>query len=83
MTTVSKWLRQIHRWLVVPFVFAIILMIIGGISQGETFELPGWLSLTLIGSLFSFILTGIYMFVQPYWARWQRSRRNSRELAAK
>ena len=69
MTTLNKWLRQIHRWLVVPFIVAIMVLIIGGISQGESFKLPGWLTVMAIGSLLLLLTTGLYMFVQHYWAR--------------
>lgn len=83
MFSLSKWLRQIHRWLVVPFGVAVIVMMMGSFSQGESFQTPGWVSLILIGSILFFFLTGLYMFAQPYWARWQRFRRSARELALK
>jgi ABC-type nickel/cobalt efflux system permease component RcnA len=73
MITLNKWMRQIHRWLVFPFTLAILLTIIGTISQGEAAQVPIWLNVMAIGSLLLLLLTGFYMFVQYYWVRWRRT----------
>jgi hypothetical protein len=78
MNTLNKWTRKIHRWLGLPFVLAFIVIIVSGIRQGEAFQLAGWLTVVAIGSLLGLLLTGLYMFVQHYWGRWQRARRSSR-----
>ena len=77
MSTLNKWMRKIHRWLGLPFVLAFIVLVVTGLSQGEAFELPGWLAGAAIGSLLGLVLTGVGMFVQHYWVRWQRARRSS------
>ena len=74
MHTLSKWIRQLHRWLVTPFLLAILVVVTGSIWGGEAFKLPGWLSIIAIGSLLSLLLTGVYMFAQHYWTKWRRTR---------
>ncbi len=74
MHTLGKWIRQIHRWLVMPFLLAILMALIGTIRGGEAFKLPDWLTIIVIGSLLSLLLTGVYMFAQHYWTKWRRSR---------
>jgi uncharacterized iron-regulated membrane protein len=78
MNALNKWNRKLHRWLGLPFMLAFIVLVVSGISQGDAFQLPGWLAAGAIGSLLGLLLTGLYMFVQHYWGRWQRSRRSSR-----
>ena len=77
MNTLNKWIRKIHRWLGLPFLLALAVVIVSSLRQGEAFQLPGWLSAAAIGSLLGLLLTGLYMFVQHYWVRWQRARRSS------
>jgi len=74
MHTLSKWIRRIHRWLVIPFLLAILVLVISSIRGGEAFKLPGWLSIIAIGSLLSLLLTGAYMFAQHYLTKWRRAR---------
>ena len=77
MNTLNKWNRKIHRWLGLPFLLALAVVIVSSLRQGEAFQLPAWLSAAAIGSLLGLLLTGLYMFVQHDWARWQRARRSS------
>ena len=72
MNFINKWVRRIHRWLVIPLTFAIILLIIGSMRQGEAFKTPGWLGLLGILSILLLVITGVYMFAQHYWSRWWR-----------
>jgi hypothetical protein len=78
MKRLTIWIRKLHRWLVVPFLAAIIVLLAGTITQGEGYEMPGWLTAAAIVSLLSLFLTGLYMFVQHYGAKWRRARRSSR-----
>ena len=73
MRTLNKWIRQIHRWLVMPLLLAILVVVIGSIRGGEAFQSPAWLTIIAIGSLLSLGLTGLYMFAQHYWARRRRA----------
>jgi hypothetical protein len=72
MRTWNKWIRHIHRWLVVPFVLALIYLFINVLMQGESFLLPIWLNIMAIGSLFALLFTGLYMFGHHYWLQWRR-----------
>ncbi len=74
MHTLNKWTRQIHRWLVMPFLLAILVLVISSLQGGEAFESPGWLTIIAIGSLLSLLLTGAYMFAQHYLTKWRRAR---------
>ena len=64
----SKWIRQIHRWLSIVFTAGVmfnIVMIV--ILKGE--ELAFWVYLLPLGPLALLLPTGLYMFAQPYVAR--------------
>ncbi len=74
MGKINRWIRKIHRWLVAPFLIAILCLLIGSATGGETFTLPVWLNILAIGSLIALLLTGLYMFAQHYWAKWRRAR---------
>jgi hypothetical protein len=75
MKTFNKWIRLIHRWLVVPFVSVIVLLLVGMILKGPDFQLAGWISAIALGSLLLLFLSGLYMFAQHYVAKWRRGRR--------
>jgi uncharacterized iron-regulated membrane protein len=83
MKAVSNWIRKIHRWLAIPLFVAVAVLLISTVTQGEGYQSPGWLNVIAIGSILSLLLTGLYMFVQHYAARWRRSRRMSRKQAGK
>jgi hypothetical protein len=82
MSNVNKWIRQIHRWLAMPFVIAIIILIAGSVQQGADYVSPGWLGALGIGSILSLALTGLYMFVQHYLSKWRRAARSTRPAKA-
>jgi hypothetical protein len=52
-----------------------VLLLAGMILNGAGFQLAGWINAIALGSLLLLFLTGLYLFVQHYLARWQRSRR--------
>jgi predicted transporter len=74
MNKLNRWIRRLHRWLVIPFLLAIIYLIVGSVINGRTFIMPALLNVMAIGSLLSLLLTGAYMFAQHYWAKWRRAR---------
>ena len=67
----SKWLRQIHRWLSIAFTVAVIVNIVA-LRQGEPVVWVGLLALLPLALL---LLTGLYLFVLRYAARWRSERR--------
>lgn len=63
----SKWIRQIHRWLSIAFTATVIANIVA-LTTG-TGKPPDWITYSPLPPLFLMMLTGLYMFVQPYVAR--------------
>jgi ABC-type polysaccharide/polyol phosphate export permease len=65
------WLRQIHRWASIIFT-AIVAGIFVAMGVGKT---PAyWVYLMPLIPLAVLVVTGLYMFVLPYAARWRGGR---------
>ena len=63
----KKWIRQIHRWLSIAFTVAVIVNIV---AMGQK-EPALWVGLLALLPLVLLLLTGLYLFVLPYAARWR------------
>ena len=63
----NKWVRQTHRWLSIAFTVAVILNTVAVALKKYTFSV-GLLALVPLALL---LLTGLYLFVLPYAARWR------------
>jgi hypothetical protein len=70
----NDWIRQIHRWLSIAFTVAVIVNLV---AWGQGKEPPVWVGLLALFPLVLLMLTGLYMFVQPYAAKWRRERRTA------
>lgn len=70
----NSWIRQIHRWLSIAFTLTVIANFIALARSGAT--PPAWITYAPLFPLALLLLTGLYMFVLPYAARW-RGRRAS------
>ena len=71
----NELIRQIHRWLSIAFTAAVIITFFA-LAQ----EHPAvWVSYLPLPPLFLLMLSGLYLFVLPYAARWRRNsaKRNS------
>ena len=68
----NKWLRQIHRWLSIIFTVSVIVTFIGLAQKNPVV----WVSYVPLLPLALLLLTGLYLFVQPYASKW-RSRRST------
>lgn len=66
----SKWNRQIHRWISVIFVLAVIVTTVGSMQE----QPPEWVYFLPLLPLLLLAVTGIYLFVLPYAARWRNPR---------
>lgn len=66
----SKWLRQIHRWLSVVFTAAVVINIVA-IAMKKYSAGVGLLAVAPLALMF---LSGLYLFLLPYAARWGRRR---------
>jgi len=63
----NKWIRQTHRWLSVAFTVAVIATFIA-LAQEKPIVWVSYVPLLPLGLLF---LTGLYLFVLPYAAKWR------------
>lgn len=68
----NNWFRQAHRWLSVAFTVAVIINGIA-VAQGKYTAKLGLMAVFALALQF---LTGTYLFVLPYAARWRISRRS-------
>jgi hypothetical protein len=59
--------RQIHRWLSIAFTVAVIVNIVALIQQKQAV----WVGLLALFPLAFLMLTGLYLFVLPYAAKWR------------
>lgn len=67
----SKWIRQFHRWVSILFTVIVVAIFVAlGLGQ-EPAEWAYYLPLLPLALL---MLTGLYMFVLPYFAK-QRAKR--------
>ena len=61
----SKWVRQIHRWLSIAFTAGVVTYMVA-MSQGTP---PAWLGLFALVPLILLLVSGLYMFALPYVRR--------------
>ena len=68
----NKWIRQVHRWLSMIFTTVVIgIFIILGAGEEPAY----WVYFLPLFPLALLMLTGLYMFVLPYAAKWRSGRR--------
>ncbi len=73
----SKWIRQIHRWQAIAFTVTVVANFIAlGMGRGQQPE--AWITYSPLAPLALLLITGLYMFVLPYAAKWRSARRDSR-----
>ena len=63
----NSWIRQIHRWLSIAFTVTVVANFVA-MGLGEP---PAWVVYSPLLPLFLLLLTGLYMFVLPYAAKWR------------
>lgn len=61
----NRWVRQIHRWVSIVFVLAVIANIVASILG----SLEVWVGLLALVPLIVLLVTGLYLFVLPYAAK--------------
>jgi hypothetical protein len=68
----SKWIRQIHRWVSIVFTVTVIAnIVVMSVRPGQ--QPPPWVTYSPLLPLGFLLLTGLYMFVLPYAAKWKRA----------
>jgi cytochrome b len=65
----NKVIRQTHRWLSIAFTVAV-LVNIAALGQGEP---AVWVGLLALFPLILLMVSGLYLFMLPYAARWRRT----------
>lgn len=63
-------IRQTHRWLSIAFTLAVIANIAAMGQEGPAI----WVGLLALFPLILLLLSGLYLFILPYAARWRRGR---------
>lgn len=71
----NTWIRQAHRWLSIIFTTVVVAIFI---TLGAGREPAPWVYYSPLPPLALLALSGLYMFVLPYVARWRGGRRISR-----
>ena len=66
----NAWVRQIHRWLSIAFTVAVIINVVALVQK----EPAVWVGLLALLPLALLMLTGLYLFVLPYAAKWRNAR---------
>lgn len=61
----SQWIRPFHRWTSIVFVAAVIFNLVALWMQKQAV----WVGLVALFPLIALMLTGLYLFAQPYLAR--------------
>lgn len=67
------WIRQTHRWLSIVFTLGVITYMVV-MTRGQP---AAWVGLLALVPLILLLVSGLYLFVLPYAARW-RGRRGKR-----
>jgi len=67
----NEWIRQAHRWTSIAFTVGVIANL-AALSQKEP---AVWIGLLALFPLILLLLSGLYLFMLPYAARWRGKRR--------
>lgn len=76
----NKWSRIFHRWIAVPTIFLIPIAVIAKFTGDGTEHLP--LQLEQFQSILMLLLaiSGTYLYLIPYIAKWQRNQRKKAKV---
>jgi len=69
----SKWIRQLHRWLSMAFTAGVLTYIVM-MQKGTP---PAWVGALAAVPLLLLFLSGLYLFVLPHAVRWRGARRSA------
>jgi heme A synthase len=67
----NTWIRQFHRFLSIVFTLAAIVNIVAMGRQTPAI----WVGLVALVPLVLLLLTGLYLFALPHFAKWRRGER--------
>ncbi len=63
----NTWIRQFHRWLSIAFTVAVIVNVVALVQK----EQAVWIGLLALLPLAVLLVTGLYLFMLPYAAKWR------------
>jgi hypothetical protein len=63
----NKWVRETHRCLSIAFTVAVIVNVAAMLLEKQAV----WIGLLALLPLILMLLTGLYLFVLPYAAKWR------------
>jgi uncharacterized membrane protein SirB2 len=69
----SSLIRQVHRWLSIAFTVGVITNLIVYTLAGKGHQPAFWWNLLVLIPAFLLLLSGLYLFVLPYAAKWGRN----------
>lgn len=61
------WSRRLHRWVSIAFTLTVVANF-AAMAQGTP---PAWVTYAPLAPLALLLITGLYLFAQPYLARWR------------
>jgi hypothetical protein len=65
----NRWIRQTHRWLSIIFTLTVVANFVAlAVGTGQP---PALVTYSPLLPLALLLLTGLYLFVLPYTARWR------------
>ena len=67
MNGLGLWLRRTHRWVSMVFTLTVVANFVA-MAQGVP---PAWVTYAPLAPLSLLLLTGLYLFVQPFVVRWR------------
>lgn len=69
----SKWIRQVHRWLSIAFTVTVIANFVALAQTGGQMP-PAWVTYSPLLPLALLMLSGLYLFALPYATTWRSGR---------
>ena len=78
----NKWTRKFHRWIAIPTIIIIPLAVIAKFSGGGGEYLPPQIEQFQSILMLLLVISGTYLYLIPYIAKWQRKRRKKAQKAA-
>ncbi|QYO75858.1 hypothetical protein [Devosia salina] len=71
--TFSRFVRQFHRWTSIAFTLTVIANFVAIGMMGQA-NVPPLVTYSPLLPLFLLLFSGLFMFLQPYAARWRGAR---------
>jgi quinol-cytochrome oxidoreductase complex cytochrome b subunit len=78
----NKWTRKFHRWIAIPMILIIPIAVIAKFTGGA-FHLPRQIEQLQSILMLLLVISGAYLYLVPYIARWQRGRRAKAQVAVR